>query len=85
MLLILRPTRTALTIPDDLAKSYGDILEYGALAHIHAVPGLPISSMSTAQYYRELFNDLTDAAQSHAANVGMRGVARTVKYSGAGT
>lgn len=83
--LVLRPTRSALEIPDFLVKEYGDVFEYGALSIVYSVPGQTYSSMNAANFYREMFNDLTDALQSQGGNGGMKNLARTVRYYAPGS
>lgn len=83
--LVLRPTRTALTIPDTLVKEYGDVFEYGALSIIYAIPGQPYSSMSGAAFYREMFLDLTDSMHTQARDGGMKNIVRTTKYYAPGS
>lgn len=79
---VLRPTRTASTLPDDVVIRYADALEYGALSLVYATPGHGLSDMRSAEYYRALFNDLMDSYEVQATDNNMHGVARRVRYGG---
>ena len=83
--LVLRPTRDATTIPDDVVIRYADALEYGALSLIYTVPNTAVTSMNAANYYRELFNDQIDLYEAQAADGNMRGINRAVRYYSAGS
>lgn len=83
--LVLRPTRDATTIPDDVVIRYADVLEYGALSLIYTVPNTAVTSMNAANYYRELFNDQIDLYEAQAADGNMRGINRAVRYYSAGS
>lgn len=83
--LVLRPTRDATTIPDDIVRRFNDALEYGALMLVYATPGHALSSANSSQFYRTLFEDLIDVYETYAGDGNMRGINRTVRYNAPGS
>jgi hypothetical protein len=80
---ICRPTRTAPEIPDDLvAKYHDDCIELGAMEIVTRVPAQPWSDIKMSAAYRASFQEKIDEHRSKAADDGMVGVARTVRYGG---
>lgn len=79
---VLRPTRTAAVLDDALLDDFVDVLEQGTLARLMLMPGKGWSDERAGRIYFQQFTDAKDTWRSRAADDGMRGVPRRVKYGG---
>lgn len=75
-----QPTRTALTLDDQLVESYERDLIHGALGVLLLIPRKSWTSVDVAAYHRNQFQDAIDIAIERAADLGQVGVIRTVHY-----
>ena len=78
----IQPSRDAQEIGDEAANRFGDVIEHGALARLLMMPHTEWREPETAAYYRGLFQEAKDKARATAADEGMVGVPRRVRYGG---
>ena len=78
----IQPSRDAQDIDNEAANRFGDAIEYGALARLLMMPHSEWREPETAAYYRGLFQEAKDKARATAADEGMVGVPRRVRYGG---
>lgn len=79
---VLRPSRKAEELPDEIVEAFSEPLEYGALQRLLGQPNQDWANLEAAAYYAVQFHEAIDYWRSHAVDEGMRGVARTVRYGG---
>lgn len=78
----IRPIRSATTLPDDLVDEHHDGLLHGALYRLLSYPNKSWSDYDMASFHYRRFNDYIDEWTSRAADDGMTGVPRKVRYGG---
>lgn len=78
----LRPTRTALSLDDGLAEEFGETFESGAIARLLSAPGQSWTDHAGSAIFWSNFNLEISRWRDRAADEGMRGVPRTVRYGG---
>lgn len=76
----LYPTRSATVLEGEQADRFGEIIEAGALARLLLMPNRPWSEARSAATYHQIFHMYIDTWRSRAADGGMVGVARQVRY-----
>lgn len=55
LVVALRPNRSTLSVPDELVLDWPDVVVYGALARLAAIPGQSFTSADMAVYGQTLF------------------------------
>lgn len=78
----LYPTRNATTLNDEVANRYGEAIEAGALSRLLVMPKRAWTDFESAAEYTGKFRAHIDEWRSLAADDGMVGVVRTVRYGG---
>lgn len=78
----VQPARDARILPDEIVEQYGECIEYGALRRVLAQPGKQWTDYDGASYFAELYREKLDVWQALAADEGMQGVGRKVRYGG---
>jgi len=79
---VIRPTKTADELPDDIVDRFCESFESGALEILMRTPNQPWSDINMSRYYRGLFRDDIEEAELRATDEFMRGVPRRVRYGG---
>ncbi|HSG97299.1 MAG TPA: hypothetical protein VLA11_04855 [Woeseiaceae bacterium] len=79
---VLRPTRTADTLDDDLADQFAEFIEYGALETLLRMPKEDWTDLTLSAYYRGLFIEGVDTTRARASTGMMAGTRGTVRYGG---
>lgn len=54
--IVLKPTEDATTLPDFMAAEHREVIAWGALSRLLAMPKQPFSDPNLAVYYGDLFN-----------------------------
>lgn len=80
--LALRPVLGATEIDDAVVSAFGEIIERGALARLLLMPRRPWTDTSTGASLMSWFREDMDRWRSKAADEGMIGVVRQVRYGG---
>lgn len=80
--LVLRPVLGATEIDDAVVSAFGEIIERGALARLLLMPRRPWSDTDLGVALMDWFRKDMDHWRSKAADEGMTGVARQVRYGG---
>ena len=78
----LKPSITATTIDDTIYEDYYETIGAGALGRLLLQQGRPWYNASLATFYREQFEQETNAAKGLVDNSHSPRVARTVRYGG---
>lgn len=79
---VLRPTRTATTLPDDVVDRFGHYIQDGAIGRLLLMPQKPWTNNDKGSHHLNRFADHVDEWWALGGDGGMVGVPRAVAYGG---